>query len=88
MKPKPVRVRQNYHAMVEKRDGRVCIAGLFLQDGCEGPIDKHHIQKRSQLGSDVLENLISLCRKHHMLAERREITPEQLKGYLQRLYGG
>lgn len=32
---------------------------------CEGPLDVHHIIHRSKGGTDDLDNLILLCRRHH-----------------------
>ena len=41
--------------------------GARLIDGvpCWGPLDPHHILRRSQGGSNDPENLVTLCRAHH-----------------------
>jgi 5-methylcytosine-specific restriction endonuclease McrA len=69
-----------------KRDG-VCLYGLIHKDGCSGGLDAHHIIPEGVGGPDVDENLISLCRKHHNLAEARIITPEVLQQILSHLFG-
>jgi len=33
--------------------------------GCEGILDVHHIVHRSKGGTDALDNLTLLCRRHH-----------------------
>ncbi len=69
-----------------KRDG-VCLYGLIAQNGCRGPIDVHHILTRGTGGDDVLENLICLCRRHHMEAQAYIIKPAELQETLSRFYG-
>ena len=46
---------------------------------CEHPdcgswqsLDVHHIQFKGQQGSDIPENLITLCRKHHTKAHGKD----------------
>lgn len=42
--------------------------GRCEHPGCRtatGPLDPHHLRKRSQGGEDTLDNLVLLCRKHH-----------------------
>lgn len=47
-------------------------------------VDIHHISFRSQGGSDEVENLIALCRKHHLEAhEHNTIEHRQLLTELQ-----
>lgn len=41
-------------------------------------LEVHHITFRSQGGEDTLENLITLCKHHHMAAHRYEISKEEL----------
>jgi hypothetical protein len=62
--------------VLNERD-RACLYGIYSGDPCSGPLSVHHIDKRSQLGDDVPENLITLCLKHHEAAERRLVKPEQ-----------
>ena len=45
---------------VLKRDGWRCQNCGVMKD-----LQVHHIQRRSQLGSDVAENLITLCANCH-----------------------
>ena len=42
-------------------------------------VDIHHIKYRSQGGTDDIDNLIALCRRHHELAHAKKITTEELK---------
>ena len=42
-------------------------------------VDVHHIEPRSQGGSDEIDNLIGLCRKDHNKAHAGEITKEEMK---------
>lgn len=44
--------------------------------GCNNWTDLHHIQYRSQWGSDDATNLIMLCRHDHELVHKNN-TPEQ-----------
>lgn len=85
---KPQRVRNKYHDRILHRDGGVCLYGLRKQEQCAGGGQIHHIQKRSQLGNDVDENLITLCAKHHRMAERLIIRPGELRQILADYYGG
>ena len=55
--------------------------------GCKFGLDPHHIIKRSQGGHDVKENVITLCRCHHDMAEENQIPPEHLTDILKSLYG-
>ena len=55
--------------------------------GCQFGLDPHHIIKRSQGGHDTKENVITLCRKHHDMAEENLISPEDLSDILESLYG-
>jgi 5-methylcytosine-specific restriction endonuclease McrA len=71
--------------VVEQRDG-ICLYGLFRKDGCSGPLDPHHIVFKSAGGEDEKENLITLCRKHHRLAQANAIPKAELFDILTRLY--
>ena len=86
--PKPIRfVDASAKRRVRtKRDG-ACLYGLIHKDGCSGGLDAHHIIPEGVGGPDVEENLISLCRKHHNLAEARLITPEVLQQILSYFFG-
>lgn len=42
-------------------------------------VDIHHLIFRSQLGKDVIENLIPLCRHHHDKAHHSRIFNDKLK---------
>ncbi|HLO27897.1 MAG TPA: HNH endonuclease [Anaerolineales bacterium] len=68
-------------ALARRRDG-VCLYGLLHKDGCKGCLDGHHIEARGEGGDDVIENIISLCRWHHGMAEDRRISKEELKAIL------
>jgi 5-methylcytosine-specific restriction endonuclease McrA len=60
---------------------------LIHKDGCSSGLDAHHIIPEGVGGPDVEENLISLCRKHHNLAEDRTITADQLRAVLTHFFG-
>jgi hypothetical protein len=38
-------------------------------------------------GDDVIENVISLCRKHHTMAEERRITKRELQAIMTLYHG-
>jgi hypothetical protein len=61
--------------------------GLLHKDGCWGPLDGHHIHEVGSGGDDVIENIISLCRKHHGMAQEYKIELEELLAILTRLHG-
>jgi 5-methylcytosine-specific restriction endonuclease McrA len=67
------------------RDG-TCL-GMAFGTPCAGGLDVHHIQTRGSGGDDAVENLITLCRKHHSEAHTRRIEPEDLQNILRMLYG-
>lgn len=70
----------------EQRDG-VCLWGMFAKDSCFGPLDVHHILPRSLVRYDDPTNLITLCRKHHNMAERKDILASQLMKLLTEFHG-
>jgi predicted restriction endonuclease len=72
--------------VVEERD-RVCLYGLYSGDPDQFGLDPHHIEKVSQFGDDVPENVITLCRKHHDMAEANLISQEELREVLSFFYG-
>ena len=42
-------------------------------------VDVHHVQKRSQMGSDEVTNLCGLCRECHDKAHKSEIPQDFLQ---------
>lgn len=69
-----IRLTQNgYHAvcrLVDERDEHFCIVCRrffnFEDTYAEQVVDHHHVMFRSAGGSDTEDNLVCLCRKHHM----------------------
>ncbi len=57
--PKPIREQ------VLARDLGCRALRLVPEVRCWGPVDPHHVLRRSQGGEDTVENLISVCRAHH-----------------------
>ncbi len=55
--------------------------GLF-HGGCSSGLDVHHITSKGAGGSDVKENLVTLCRKHHIMAQNKQIPVEELRQIL------
>ena len=53
---------ENVKAYVLSRDGYQCQS---KKKGCSDRLEVHHINYRSQGGSDAPNNLIVLCKKHH-----------------------
>lgn len=77
--PKQQRVVDNQvTSKARARDG-ACLYGLWHKDGCKGLLDGHHIIPIGTGGPDVPENVISLCRWHHTLAEALKIDPDELR---------
>lgn len=85
-KPSRIKSRSVIDWVVRGRDG-VCLYGLLKQDGCYGPLDPHHIINVGAGGNDVEENLITLCRKHHDMAQAKRIPAEELRAILTRFHG-
>ena len=80
--PKPSRtVDRKVTEKARKRDG-VCLYGIWHKDGCNGGLDGHHIIPVGLGGPDVVENVISLCRWHHTLAEARKLEPDEFRRLL------
>lgn len=71
------------------RDKGLCIAGLILKDGCVGMLGVAHIHSWGGHGqsSDVLENLITLCNRHHRMHEEGVLSDIFLQGVLYTYYG-
>ena len=85
--PKPKRIVDSQ--VTEKaraRDG-VCLYGIWHKDGCKGILDGHHIIPVGVGGPDVIENVITLCRWHHTLAEARKIEPDEFRRLLSLYHG-
>ena len=76
-KPQKRKVDPSVYQKVMERDG-CCLWGMLHQDGCAGRLHMHHITFRSRGGDDSMENIITLCRKHHDQAHRHQISPEEL----------
>ena len=57
------------------------------KDGCKGGLDGHHINEVGEGGDDVIENIISLCRWHHGLAQEHRISKEELFAILALYHG-
>lgn len=53
---------ENVKAYILSRDDYKCQCS---QKGCSSKLEIHHIKYRSKGGSDIPENLITLCSKHH-----------------------
>lgn len=74
-----------------ERDGGVCLYGWKhpgRHGACvSGVIHPHHMQTRGAGGDDVVENIISLCPRHHDEAQSRRIPVEELRAILSGLYG-
>ncbi len=56
-------------AHVMARAGRECECPEDLRGGHWGPLDTHHVVKRSQGGKDVATNAVLLCRRHHDMTD-------------------
>ena len=54
---------------------------------CSQGLDPHHILSRGAGGDDALENIITLCRRHHDLVKTGQITQKELRGILHVWYG-
>lgn len=75
--PKPHRER------VEGAEYRKFAQSIFVRDnwmcrrcGSRQNLTPHHLKKRSQLGSDTLGNVITLCIDDHEAVEREELKIE------------
>ena len=72
--------------VLHARDG-VCLYGLIKKDGCVGGLSVHHIKTRGSGGHDVPENLITLCQKHHNMAQAYQIPVAELHAILTKFFG-
>ena len=60
---KPERIRD------EKLKAEVRAQGCVVDNcDCSGPVDPHHVKTRGAGGDDTRENLMPLCRWHHIEA--------------------
>ena len=62
---------ENVKAYVLARDGHCCQS---KKRGCSPQLETHHIQFRSQGGSDAPTNLITLCSTHHTALHDGKLT--------------
>lgn len=64
-------IRQKFRDAVFKRDGHKC---RFCDETKD--LDAHHITDRNEMpnGGYVLENGITLCQRHHYIAEKYHIS--------------
>lgn len=62
-------------ALAIERDGSRCTVGWLLGGRCHETLDVDHLIPRNEGGLDVLENVITVCHRHHPMREaiRREI---------------
>lgn len=58
-------VPKDIYAQVLTRDKDCRARTLVREIPCYGRLDPHHIQRRSQGGTDTADNLVTLCRAHH-----------------------
>ena len=71
------------------RDG-CCMIGLGRPGkygACLGILDVHHMVNVGTGGDDVKENMITLCRKHHGMAQEHRIERDELKSILTQYFG-
>jgi 5-methylcytosine-specific restriction endonuclease McrA len=86
-KPKIVRISdKSAIEQVRNREG-VCMYGLATRETCSGGLDVHHIKSKGSGGGDTLENMITLCRKHHNMFHNGNIPRKRLQQILQTYYG-
>jgi len=88
MPPAPKHVRVSDRSIVKaafQRDG-VCLYGLYMREDCSDGLDPHHMDTRGSGGDDSLKNIITLCRKHHQLAQTNVIKKIKLHEILSIYY--
>jgi len=61
------KLSQEIRQRVIARDGGC--SGRFLGGECSPILDVHHIVPREEGGSDDVENLLTLCHRHHPMLE-------------------
>lgn len=86
--PKKVRIHDPklLRRIVTERDG-TCMYGVHHPGNCSLGKHPHHIINRGAGGDDSLENVITLCPKHHNDAHNKRITLEELRAILTEHYG-
>lgn len=52
-------------AVLDRAAGRCEAADLWPTLTCSGRIQLHHVLRRSQGGTDIVENIKALCSTHH-----------------------
>lgn len=65
---------ENVKAFVLSRDQHTC----YFKKGCSNKLHVHHIKFRSQGGSDKLDNLITVCEKHHNQIHKGKLKLEKV----------
>ena len=67
--------RKEFNEYCLKRDKYKCVFCNNIKD-----LDVHHIQNRHELpaGGYVIENGITLCKKHHLEAEQYHISDKKI----------
>lgn len=71
--------------VTDERDG-VCLYGLSTGENCSAGLDPHHIKSVGSGGKDAVENLITLCRKHHDDAQENKIRRGKLRSILKQYH--
>lgn len=73
-------IRENFRNSVFKRDKNKCVFCFKTEN-----LDAHHITDRNEIpnGGYVLENGITLCSEHHLMAEKYHMTnkKEYVEGF-------
>lgn len=96
MYPKKVRIQDSAITRKARKRDIYCLYGVKNNQKQKkdpfyrcwvGTLDGHHIIPVGVGGPDVMENVISLCRKHHIYAEDRRISPDELRAILTHYYG-
>lgn len=74
---------KSHREKFEGEEYKKFIRSIFIRDGwmcrkCNSrqALTPHHLKKRSQLGSDTLGNVLTLCLPCHEEAERNELRIE------------
>lgn len=73
---KPARIVDRQVTQKARARDLYCLYGIYHKDPCQGGLDGHHIIPVGTGGPDVIENVITLCRWHHTLAEARTISAD------------
>ena len=66
LRPKKPRIKRRRTEYTEMRRAVLVREGWRCQDcGSANNLQVHHLKSRSQLGNDIMENLITLCASCH-----------------------